>query len=196
MLVTGRDAVRPAGEVSRRRLIQGLAAGLPILALADPDEAEAAIERVPLGLVSRHYAAIQQIYSLYGQSLDGLCGPQSNLVWAATFTGDGVFRLVDGEGGTLLSVTGTKALAELWLQFPDIETTRHWINNLLIRSITSRRATASCYINALDVGASPSPVIRTGIYQDVMVRVRGAWRFESRTLLLDPASSPPSDTLE
>src|SRR6516225_2054965 len=75
--------------------------------------------------------AIEQLNARYFHALDGLLGADANVQWASTFTADGTFVLRDADGNTIGQATGTSALVEIHATFPDVTTTRHWINNLL-----------------------------------------------------------------
>jgi hypothetical protein len=137
--------------------------------------------------------AIEQLNARYFHALDGLLGADSNVQWAYTFTADGTFVLRDADGNVIGQATGTSALVEIYATFPDAATTRHWINNLLIEP-EATGARSSCYIIAMDIAGIPSSIARTGIYTDHLVRVGAKWRFQHRTLTLDPNSRPPASS--
>ncbi len=135
--------------------------------------------------------AIRDLFARHFYALDGLTtlvpgAPARS--WAGTFTPDGRFAIVRASGETVVEVAGRPALEALFAQFPDVERTRHWINDLLIEPIDADTADAGCYIIALDIGTNPAPIIRTGVYVDRVVRQDGAWLFASRRLILDPSS--------
>lgn len=135
--------------------------------------------------------AIRNLLARHFYALDGLTAlvpgaPARS--WAETFAPDGRFTIVRASGETVVEVAGRPALEALFAQFPDVERTRHWINDLLIEPLDADSADAGCYIIALDIGSNPAPIIRTGVYLDRIVRKDGAWLFESRRLILDPSS--------
>ncbi|MGH3573834.1 MAG: nuclear transport factor 2 family protein, partial [Pseudonocardiaceae bacterium] len=74
---------------------------------------------------------------------------------------------------------------------PDVATTRHWVNNLLMEKAGDGAQTI-CYIIAMDIGRMPSTIARTGLYTDDLTKLVGGWRYTNRTLALDPNSPPPS----
>jgi hypothetical protein len=135
--------------------------------------------------------AIEQLNALYFHALDGLRGPASDRVWAACFTPKGQFRLVDAEGTSILEANGLDELVKLYPKFPDVATTRHWVNNVLIER-AGRGVRMSCYIIAMDIGHLPGKIARTGVYTDELTRTVAGWRFRTRTLTLDRNSPAPS----
>jgi hypothetical protein len=141
-------------------------------------------------LLAEDMLAIEQLNARYYHALDGLLGADSDVKWANTFTANGTFLTLDADGSVIYDVTGTRALVEVYSTFPDVATTQHWTNNLLIEPDDSG-ARASSYIMAIDIANSPSSIVRTGLYTDHLVRVGHEWRFQSRTLTLDPNSPSP-----
>ena len=134
--------------------------------------------------------AIQALYSRHFYSLDGLSavtGGRADVNWAATFTPDGKFAIARSGGERLFEAFGTEQLISAFATFPDVATTRHWMNNLVIEP-DGAGAHGGCYIIAMNVGVSPAAIIRTGIYDDRLVKVASDWKFQSRTLVLDPHS--------
>lgn len=133
---------------------------------------------------------ISQLYALHFYFLDGLTGvvggkPDEN--WANTFSADGEFSIATASGEILASVRGTADLVKIYANFPDVETTRHWMNNLITRA-DETGVRGGCYIIALDIKAFPGKIIRSGRYEDVLVKVEGSWKFQARKLILDPGS--------
>jgi hypothetical protein len=133
---------------------------------------------------------ISELYSRHFYSLDGLTGvvggtPDQN--WADTFTADGEFSIVRASGEVLAKVRGTADLIKVYATFPDVQTTRHWMNNLVTRSYESG-VRGGCYIIAIDIKESPCKIIRAGLYEDQLVKVEGSWKFRARKLILDPGS--------
>jgi hypothetical protein len=133
---------------------------------------------------------ISELYARHFHSLDGLtailCG-KADRNWADTFTADGEFFLVKATGEVLAHVRGTEELVRIFATFPDVQTTRHWMNNLVTRSDESG-VCGGCYIIAMDIKSSPCKIIRSGLYEDRLVKVEGSWKFQTRKLILDPGS--------
>jgi len=134
--------------------------------------------------------AIQELNAHYFYSIDGLNAlvpgnPAEN--WAKTFTANGVFSIVRANGSTVAEVRGTKALIDLYETFPDVATTRHWINDLVIER-QGGEIRSGCYIIAMNIADNPATIVRSGLYQDRLVKVGKQWKFQSRKLILDPSS--------
>jgi hypothetical protein len=134
--------------------------------------------------------AIQDLSTHYFYAIDGLDNltpgdPAAN--WANTFTRNGTFSIVDSNGQILIKATGFDDLIRTYKTFPDVQTTRHWINDLVIEPDVGG-AKSGCYIVAMNIKSNPATIVRTGIYQDQLVKVSKKWKFKSRTLILDPNS--------
>ncbi|ELR98754.1 nuclear transport factor 2 family protein [Gloeocapsa sp. PCC 73106] len=169
---------------NRRGLIWKIGAGVASFGLVR----KVAQAQTPLSADDR--LDIQELNARYFYAIDGLDilipgDPAQN--WANTFTSDGSFSIVQANGDPVLQIQGTKALIETFASFPDIATTRHWINDLLIEQ-TATGVTSGCYIIAMNIKNNPATIVRTGIYQDQLVKVSNQWKFQSRKLILDPNS--------
>jgi hypothetical protein len=165
-------------------------------------------------LAHEDIAAIEQLNAQYALAIDGLVADAAT-AWAATFAPDGVFSILDRQRTPIVPETrGRAALATLHTHFTGVATTRHWYNNLRIEPdadsrpddqplgagmagrggthVTTEpnllRARMTCYVIAIDIQRFPAGIIRSGIYQDRLVRVDGEWLFHSRVLILDPGS--------
>jgi hypothetical protein len=133
---------------------------------------------------------IQELSARFFYALDGLTklfrGDAAEH-WVKTFTPEGRFSIVQAGGEVVVEARGRENLLNLFKGFPDIEITRHWINDLLIEP-ESGGARSGCYIIAINIQDNPSTIIRTGIYQDVLIKWDGMWKFSSRKLILDSNS--------
>ena len=133
---------------------------------------------------------ISELYCRYFYSIDGLTaivGGKADQNWADTFTADGEFSVVRANGDVLAKVRGTAELLKLYATLPDVETTRHWTNNLLVRP-DELGVRGGCYIIAIDIKVFPGRIVRSGVYEDRLAKVGAAWKFQSRKLILDPGS--------
>ena len=133
---------------------------------------------------------ISELYSRHFYSLDGLIavvGGEANQNWADTFTADGEFSIVRANGDVLAQARGTAELVKTYATFPDDQTTRHWMNNLLLRP-NEAGVRGGCYIIAIDIKDFPFRIIRSGLYEDQLAKVGAAWKFQTRKLILDPTS--------
>jgi SnoaL-like protein len=187
MTTNSQDEREQHSSVTRRHMLWGLGLGLTAMGLASGCTSDAA-EGNGVSLGAPEVSAIQQLNARYFYAIDGLLGPDSAAMWADTFTADGTFLLLNATGEVVLQATGTAELISIYAEFPDIATTRHWINNLLLEA-SATGATGGCYIIAMDIQSSPASITRTGLYDDQLVKVNGQWRFQSRTLTLDASSS-------
>ena len=136
-----------------------------------------------------HFSIIN-LNSLHFSALDGLdrfVDSDFSEIWADTFTTDGLFQTKDSNGNVIFSAHGRSHLVDAHRHFPDISTTRHWINNLLIEP-HSLGARCTSYIIAMNIGINPAPIIRAGTYDDLLVQHDGLWLYKQKVLILDPAS--------
>ena len=160
------------------------------LGLVRPDEPKWRAFWQMVGLDSADRSEIAELYARHFYSLDGLTeilGGEADQNWADTFTADGEFSLVQANGEVVAHVRGTEELVRIYATFPDVQTTRHWMNNLVTRSDKSG-VRGGCYIIALDIKAFPCRISRSGLYDDRLVKEDGRWQFQARKLILDPGS--------
>jgi len=136
-----------------------------------------------------HFSIIN-LNALHFSALDGLdriINGDPSEIWADTFTEDGLFETKDTNGNIIFSAQGRPNLIEAHRSFPDISTTRHWINNLLIEP-HSLGARCTSYIIAMNIGINPASIIRAGTYDDVVVYQDELWLYKKKVLILDAAS--------
>jgi len=136
-----------------------------------------------------HFSIIN-LNALHFSALDGLdriIDSDPSDIWADTFTSDGLFETKDAEGNVIFSAQGRTELIGAHRAFPDISTTRHWINNLLIEP-HALGARCTSYIVAMNIGVNPASIIRAGTYDDIVVQQDGLWLYKLKVLILDPAS--------
>jgi hypothetical protein len=179
-------------QVTRRKmlLVTGAAfSGLVLSGICAPQILARTSKRATT-LSTTDILAIQDLSTHYFYAIDGLDNlipgdPAAN--WANTFTRNGTFAIVDSNGQVLIKATGFDDLIRTYKTFPDVQTTRHWINDLVIEPDVGG-AKSGCYIIAMNIKNNPATIIRTGIYQDRLVKVGKNWKFKSRTLILDPNS--------
>lgn len=118
---------------------------------------------------------IQDLYGRYNHAID--FGDAEG--WAACFTADGVFSSAQG------SFSGPEQLAAFAKGYADNIKGRHWVSNLVIEA-DGDGAKAKCYLVLYRLGGEGGPsILTTGVYNDVLVRDGGAWRFKSRTVTAD-----------
>lgn len=132
-------------------------------------------------LSARDLANIYELNARYGFAVDDLL-PDAAAVWASTFTTDGRFRLLDADGNIELDAQGTKALKKVHEEFPSRSITRHLYSNLLIEP-ARRGARMRCHFISLNIVTLT--MVRTGICEDKLEKMRGRWRFKCRTIRMD-----------
>lgn len=174
-------------RLTRRKMLLAGSAGVSTLVLSG-------ISALAIGaktsLSTADILAIQELNARHFYALDGLdslISGDPGTYWAKTFTANGTFSIAKQNGEVLLKASGFDELIRAYKTFPDIATTRHWINDLIIET-DSGGVKSGCYIIAMNIKNNPATIIRTGIYKDRLVKVRQNWRFQSRTLILDPNS--------
>jgi hypothetical protein len=179
-------------KLTRRRVLLLGSAGFSTLLLTSifPSPILARTPKKFKGLSTTDILEIQDLSARYFYTLDGLDNlipgdPATN--WANTFTPNGTFSIFQTNGEVLLKATGFNDLIRTYKTFPDVQTTRHWINDLIIESDVGG-AKSGCYIIAMNIKNNPATIVRTGIYQDRLVKIRDRWKFKSRSLILDPNS--------
>jgi uncharacterized protein (TIGR02246 family) len=117
---------------------------------------------------------ILELAARYNHAIDTGDGP----AWAATFTNNGIF---DSPGQHF---EGTEELVGMATGFPtQVPGGRHWTNNHVIDA-SGDGATHTCYLNLMSV-TDGAKIIATGLYNDELVKVDGAWRYTHRTVTID-----------
>ena len=134
-------------------------------------------------LNSRHFYALDGLHRI-------LRGDPAEH-FANTFTQDGLFEIRNSDDSIRFSLQGYEQLLSGQQQFPDIEQTRHWIGGLLIEP-HEEGARSGSYIIAMNISVNPSTIIRTGTYDDLIVKEKGAWKYKRKSLILD-AYSPSAE---
>jgi len=128
------------------------------------------------------YEDIRQLLGRYNLAID--LGDAEG--WASTFTPDGVFTCSGLPEGNPLAgrFEGTAELVEYARTHYGIlkGRARHWNANLVIEG-DGDTATMRCYLLALT--ASSQLTGATGIYEDRLRKVDGAWRFVERHIRMD-----------
>jgi len=131
-------------------------------------------------LTTQDFVEIEQLYAKYNHAIDS--GDAEG--WADTFTPDGVFNA---------RFTGREALMgfiKTWKEGGGLSR-RHWNSNLHVVG-TAEGAKGAVYLMLWDVSAQPQKIFTTGIYEDVLVKNTGGWRFKSRVVKADRPAAPPA----
>jgi hypothetical protein len=133
------------------------------------------------GLTVNDILAIQQLNARFALAFDK-CLPNPAVAWANTFTPEGKFTLLDSTGSVQREAEGTKKLIALHDELAK-PTIRHWYSNLLIERERRGATLMRCYFISLDT--TKLAILRTATYSDTLVKIRGKWKFKSRTVTLD-----------
>jgi len=136
-------------------------------------------------LSAKDLLAIEQLNARFAQAFDMIL-PDPAAAWAGTFSPTGDFTLLDAGGHVQAKAHGTRELKALHGQLAR-PTSRHWYTNLLIEPDRGGRARMRCYFISLDTATRS--LVRTATYSDTLVKLRGQWKFKSRTVTLDAGSS-------
>ena len=129
------------------------------------------------------YEEIRQLLGRYNLAID--LGDAAG--WAATFAPEGVFRCTgvpEGHplGGEVTGVDALMAYAETSYRVTKGRA-RHWNANMVIEG-DGETATMRCYLLNVTAGAGKLAGT-TGIYEDRLRKVDGAWRFVERHIAVD-----------
>lgn len=117
---------------------------------------------------------IQMLGARYNHAIDF----HDHEAWADTFTSDGCFISPQGQWD------GREALIEFSTDSAARPPRRrHWTNNWVIDG-DGDDATSTCYLNLVDV-TNNGAILVTGLYQDRLRKVDGAWKFVERKVSLD-----------
>ncbi len=136
-------------------------------------------------VTAQDFVDIQDLYARYNWALDS--GDAEG--WAATFTPDGVFRIVDqGEAGNNVGHDAIVKFAKGFSAGLGAHV-KHWNTNLMITP-TTQGASGRVYLVLVDFGARPASIVTSAAYTDELARTAQGWRFRSRAVKGDVA--PPA----
>ncbi|MFN0182121.1 MAG: nuclear transport factor 2 family protein [Gemmatimonadales bacterium] len=137
-------------------------------------------------LSAQDMSEIQSLYTRYNWSLD--TGDAE--AWAATFTPDGVFTIVD-QGAAGINA-GREALLKFATGFHATLGARvkHWNTNLMITPV-SGGATGRVYLVLVDFGTKPASLLASSTYSDELVKTKSGWRFTKRAVKGDVVPAKP-----
>jgi len=124
-----------------------------------------------MALTAADHLEILELVARYNHAVDS-ADAQAR---ADTFTDDAVFespgRVLRGRADFLQPID------------PDRRNGRHWVDNVVIEG-DGNEARLHCYLMLIDVAGSPKVRV-TGVYEDTLRRVGGAWKFAHRRFTRD-----------
>jgi hypothetical protein len=124
---------------------------------------------------------IQSLYALYNLASDAA----DVVAYADCFTEDGEMLSpevgIDVRGRAALKAHKERDKANRGGRYR-----RHWNGNLHLALLEDGRVRGRCYLIAYNGAPGDLPAIADcGLYDDLLVRVDGAWKFARRTLTMD-----------
>jgi hypothetical protein len=145
------------------------------------------------GLAAQDYTEILNLYAYYNACSD--IGDAEG--YASCFTHDGllVSRGLVVSGGVMVRGSGelrANGREELVAhKRRDRESRggkyrRHWNGSICLQRVGDGTVRGRCYLEAFDGEPGSLPVLaQTGVYEDVIVKLDGEWKFASRTVTID-----------
>lgn len=134
-------------------------------------------------LADKH--AIEELVARYNHSIDAL---QMD-VWLDLWTDDAVF---DGIGKYLVGKAAIKEFADVHEKnyARKMPGGRHFTTNIA-SNVVGNHATARSYLQLWSTDANGARIAYTGVYDDVLVKQNGRWRFAGRKMVHDKPPEPP-----
>lgn len=142
------------------------------------------------GLPAQDYCEIQNLYAYYNLASDA--GDAE--AYASCFIEDGVLE-IEPLGVKISGRAALVAFKQRDREGRGGRYRRHWNGSLHLERVDASTVRGRCYLQAFNGTPGQLPVLSDcGVYEDVMVRVGGAWKFARRRLVLDGGtwSAPPS----
>ncbi len=133
------------------------------------------------GISALDYLEIQNLYSYYNLMSDAA----DVEAYASCFTDDGVME--SPEIG--INVTGRSDLVahkERDKANRGGKYRRHWNGSIHLERLSDGSVRGRCYLVAYNGEPGDLPILADcGVYEDILVKVNGAWKFARRTLTMD-----------
>ena len=135
------------------------------------------------------YAEIQNLYAYYNLTSDDGDAEEYGECW----TEDGELRIAQLD----FSVKGRVNL----IAFKQKDKARrsgmyrrHWNGSLFLERIDDRTVRGRCYLQGFNGAPGALPDLAdVGVYEDLLVKVRGKWQFAKRSITMDGSQwTPPS----
>jgi hypothetical protein len=141
------------------------------------------------GLSAQDYVEIQNLYAGYNLASDA--GDAE--AYASCFTEHGVLE-IEPLGVTIRGRTDLAMFKQRDREGRGGRYRRHWNGSLHLESIDVDTVRGRCYLQAFNGIPGQLPVLSDcGVYEDLLVRVDGVWKFARRRLTMDGSTwSAPS----
>jgi hypothetical protein len=143
----------------------------------------------PVAPPAQDYMEIQNLYAFYNLSSDA--GDAE--AYADCFTDDGVLK-IDHLKFTVKGRADLIAFKEKDLAGRGGKYRRHWNGSVVLEAIDETTVRGRCYLHGFNGMPGSLPELAdAGLYEDLIVKVAGQWRFASRTILMDGSRwTPPA----
>ena len=134
-------------------------------------------------LADKH--AIEELIARYNHTLDAL----QMEVWLDLWTNDAVF---DGIGKYLVGKAAIKEFSDGYEKnyASKMPGGKHFTVNIA-SNVVGNHATSRSYLQLWSTGANGARIAFTGVYDDVLVKQDGRWRFAGRKMVHDKPPAPP-----
>lgn len=132
-------------------------------------------------VAAQDYTEILNLYALYN-----LCSDAGDAEgYAGCFSSNGVLELVP----LGLTVTGHERFKDFKKRDFNSRThiyRRHWNGSIHLEQLADGAVRGRCYLMAYNGTPGDLPAIADcGVYEDRLIKERGAWKFEHRRLVMD-----------
>ena len=133
------------------------------------------------GISALDYLEIQNLYSYYNLMSDAADAE----AYASCFTDDGVMESraigIDVTGRSDLIAHKERDKANRGGKYR-----RHWNGSIHLERLGDGSVRGRCYLVAYNGEPGELPILADcGVYEDILVKVNGAWKFARRTLTMD-----------
>jgi hypothetical protein len=135
---------------------------------------------VRMAVTAQEYADIMNLYSRYNLLSDA----GDSAEFGACFTEDGAMLV---EGALVRRGREAHTAFKREDQAGRVgKKRRHWNGSILLEKTADGNVRGRCYLRVFDTVSGQAPVlVVSGVYDDLVVKVKGEWKFASRNLSYD-----------